>query len=157
MLWIIVAVTGILVLAVINEAWLGYPPPKFHARTLSRKEQAFLRASAAAMFPSGGSLPSGEDAGIVAYFDNMMDEVPKRQRLLMRLLFIFLEHGALVFGPVHKRVTRMSVDECVLVFRAWENSNFYFRRISFLSLRTLMTMAYFGADSVSDALLPAHS
>lgn len=157
MLWALIAVAALLVLAIVNEGWLGYPPPKLAATVLSRQEQAFLRAAASALFPRGGSLPSGEEAGVIAYIDNMMLEVPKRQRLLMHLLFVFIEHGALIFGPVRRRITRMTAEERVATFRAWEISNFYFRRLSFLSLRTLMTMAYFGDATVTEVLLPSEA
>lgn len=144
----------VLTALMVREAWLGYPPPSFAATILTRKEQAFLRASAEAFFPQGGALPSAEEAEVVRYFDRMLADLPGRQRLLIRLLFVLIEHGAIVFGPVHRRVTRQTLEERMQTFRGWERSPLYFRRTCFLSLRTLMTLAYFGDATVRGRLTP---
>ena len=136
----------------VREAWLGYPPPSFAATVLSRKEQAFLRASAEAFFPSDTALPSPVEAGVVRYLDRMLSDLPGRQRLLIRLLFVFVEHGGLVFGPDRRRITRQPVEARRATFEAWERSDMYLRRMSFLSLRTVMTLAYFGHPGVRAAV-----
>lgn len=158
MLTIIISTATIaLVIALImREAWFGYPPSRFVAQALSRKEQAILRASAEAFFPEGGALPSGEQAGIVAYVDGMMADLPRRQRVLLRLLLILVEHGSLIFGPVRSRITRQTLEQRTVTFRDWETSEIYLRRLSFLSLRTLMTLAYFGYAEVRSTLMPAN-
>lgn len=139
----------LVVVLLLREGWLGYPPKRLSSGALSRKEEAFLRACEEAFFPSGGPLPSGDEAGVVPYFDRMIAELPQRQRMLIRLLFVFVEHGGLLFGPVRSRITRQSAEERIRTFRDWERSSIYFRRTAFLSLRTLMTMAYFDAPAVS--------
>jgi len=138
-----------------RELWLGYPPARFVAAALSKKEQAVLAATAEAFFPRGGALPSAEQAGVVPYVDRMMHDMPRRQRILLRLLFVLVEHGSLLFGPVHRRMTRQSVADRIATLRAWELSSLYFRRLSFLSLRTLMTLAYFGDAAVRQAVTAA--
>ncbi|MCC7542211.1 MAG: hypothetical protein IT379_38690 [Deltaproteobacteria bacterium] len=146
---VVATVLCMLVVLLLREGWLGYPPRRIPGSVLTRKEEAFLVACEEAFFPSGGPLPSGRDAGIVHYFERMVAELPRRQRFLIRLLFVFVEHGGLLFGPIRSRITRQSRDERVRTFRDWELSSIYFRRTAFLSLRTLMTMAYFDAPAVS--------
>lgn len=146
---VITTVLLAVVVALLREGWLGYPPKRLSGGSLTRKEEAFVVACEEAFFPAGGPLPSGHDAGIVRYFDRMVAELPRRQRFLIRLLFVFVEHGGLLFGPVRARITRQSREERIRTFRDWELSSVYFRRTAFLSLRTLMTMAYFDAPSVS--------
>lgn len=148
------AAVSILGLLVLREAWLGYPTPR-PARVLNRKEQAFLHVCGDTFFPGGGPLPSSDEAGVVAYLDHTLVQLPRRQRVLIRLLFVFVEHGSLVFGPFRSRVTRQSLAQRLATFRDWEGSDSYFRRTAFLSLRTLMTMAYFAAPSVGQAVCGA--
>lgn len=147
---------GVLLLVIaallVREAWLGYPPPACETKVLTRKEQAFLHASAEVFFPTGGSLPSATDAGVVPYVDRTLADLPRRQRFLIRCLFVLLEHGSLIFGPVRRRVTRQTSAERLSTFRAWEGSDIYFRRLSFLSLRTLLTFAYFGDRTVFESV-----
>ena len=146
---IIASVLSTMVVILLREGWLGYPPKRMSGGVLTRKEEAFLVACEEAFFPAGGPLPSGMEAGIVRYFDRMVAELPRKQRFLIRLLFVFVEHGGLLFGPVRSRITRQTQAERVRTFRDWELSSIYFRRTAFLSLRTLMTMAYFDAPAVS--------
>lgn len=116
---------------------------------LTRHEVTFLQASAEAILPAGGVMPSAEDAKVVPYLERLVSRLPRRQRVLIRLLFVFIEHGSLLFGPVRRRVTRQSIDERRVTFGGWERSDLYLRRVSFLSLRSLLTIAYFGDARVN--------
>ena len=154
MIYLTIALIALTLFA-FRELLLGYPPVGFQAAVLNRKEQAILRASAEAFFPEGGTLPSAEQADVVRYVDNMLSELPFRQRFLIRLLFMFVEHGSLIFGPNRARITRQGFEQRIETFRHWESSSMYFRRITFLSLRTLMTLAYFGDPAVNKELCHA--
>ena len=117
--------------------------------TLSPREVIFLEASAEAILPSGGVMPSALDAQVVPYLERLLARLPRRQRVLIRLLFVFIEHGSLLFGPVRRRVTRQSIAQRRVTFGDWEGSDLYLRRVSFLSLRSLLTIAYFGDSRVN--------
>ena len=94
-------------------------------------------------------MPSAADAKVVPYLERLVSRLPRRQRVLIRLLFVFIEHGSLLFGPVRRRVSRQSIDERRVTFGGWERSDLYLRRVSFLSLRSLLTIAYFGDARVN--------
>ena len=156
MIFSITALFGlVLAFVFVREAWFGYPPTSHKTRMLSRKETAILEASADTLFPVGGSLPSAAEAGVVEYVDRFMRDLPSRHRILVRLLFVFIEHGSMIFGPVHRRLTRQDLVERIMTFKSWEYSNLYFRRLSFLSLRTMLTFAYFGDARVLSELQSA--
>ena len=131
----------------------GYPPPALQNGVLNRCEQALVAAVADALFPPGGPIPlSGTQADILPYFDSYVQRSLPRQRLLMRLLLIFTEYSPLLFGPVRRRFTRLSQDERLEYLERSSVSNIYFRRIAFLSFRTLMTMAYLAHPEVERAM-----
>ena len=134
------------------EFLIGYPRADSKYKNLNAKEQLLLIRSAEAFFPAGGKLPSAKEAGVVAYLDQMLVQLPKQQRILIRLLFILIEHGPLIFGPLQFRTTRLSIEARTKYFASWESSNLYFRRLAFLSLRSLMTIAYFSCPSVEQSL-----
>jgi hypothetical protein len=120
---------------------------------LSRREQALLAAFANTLFPPRGPIPlSGAEANVVAYFDAYMQRSAPRQRFLMRLLFVFTELAPIVFGPRRRRFTRLSLAERLCHFDNCGQSTFYFRRIAFLSFRTLTTMAYLAHPEVERAM-----
>src|SRR5690606_41328460 len=67
-------------------------------RQLSRREARFFAAAAVAAFPPGGATPpSGSEAWIVAHLDGWLALLPRRNRLLIRLLVVFFEHVTLLF------------------------------------------------------------
>lgn len=128
----------------------GYPRSALHAVLLTNKEQAIVSACADALFPTGGPIPvSGTEAGLVRYMDGYLGRLPRLPRLLARLLLLSIEHGPWIFGPRPARFTRMKPIERVAVLRAMARSSLYFRRLSFLSLRTMMTMGYLAHPDVA--------
>lgn len=131
---------------------LGYPPPTKESSILSAKEQAILVAAADAFFPTGGAISmSGTEAGVVTYFEQFLAEVPAKNRLLMRLLIRFIEHGPWVFNRC-PRFTSQTRDGRVRTLRSWEKSPTYFLRLSFQSMRALFTLAFIGNDAVAAQL-----
>jgi hypothetical protein len=129
--------------------WRAYPEREIAPSLMNAREQATVRAVADAFFPAGGPIPlSGSEAGIVAYFDARFAAMERRQRLLVRLLFAFTELAPLIFGG-WKRFTRLSPARRErYLARSW-SSGIYMRRVTFLSLRALMTMAYVANDEVA--------
>jgi hypothetical protein len=145
-----IVAAGIVAL-VLRALFLGYPPPRLAAgSTLTRKEQALVAAAADALFPPDGPIPlSGTEAGLVEYMDASLRRVPAGQRALLRLLFVFLEHGPWIFGPRRARFTQLTPDDRVVALTDMAGSAIYFRRIAFLSLRTMLSMGYLANDAVA--------
>src|SRR4029453_2648635 len=129
---------------------LGYPAaPGF--RSLARREVAFLDAAAEAMYPPGGPLPpSGRDARCASFLDGYLELVPRRMKLLMRMLFFLMEHATLVFAapppPGRRRFSSRETEQRAAVLADWRASRWFARRLVFTSLRAVLTNAYL-ADS----------
>ncbi len=117
---------------------------------LTPREQAILSAVADAFFPPAGPIPvSGTQAGIVPYFDRYLERSGMRTQILMRLLFTFTDMSPLVFGPKRRRFTKLDRDEQIAHLQQAFVSRVYFRRVSFVSLRAVMTMAYLANETVA--------
>lgn len=120
---------------------------------LSRREQSILAAVGNAFFPPDGPIPvCGVDAGVVAYFDRYMQRSGRMQRMLMRLLFAFIDLSPLPFGPRRRRFTSLSQEDRIRLLDGMARSRIYFRRVSFISIRALMTMAYLSNARVAEAM-----
>jgi hypothetical protein len=126
-------------------------------KTLSAREAALLGAVADSFFPPGGPIPvSGTRAGVVEYFDRYVGRSGGRQAFLMRLLFLFTDLSPIAFGKVRKRFTELSRPQRIAHLHEAFVSSIYFRRVSFISLRALMTMAYLSNDEVARHLRMHH-
>lgn len=134
--------------------FFGYPPPSLARPSLfNRKEQAIVAACSDALFPPSGPIPlSGTEAGLVDYLDTYIGGLPPVPRLLGRLLFHSIEHAPWVFGPRRVRFTRLRPEERIEALRAMYESPLYFRRVSFLSMRAMMTMGYLSNPRVAEAM-----
>jgi hypothetical protein len=142
----------VLLLAVRGLA-LGYPPPRLSTRILSAKEQAIVAACADALFPAGGPIPlSGTEAGLVEYVELYIARAPCALRPLMRLLFHSVEHSPWILGPRHTRFTRLSHADRIAVLSSMARSRIYFRRVIFLSLRTMLSMGYLANEHVARSI-----
>ena len=120
---------------------------------MRKNEQTMIAACADAMFPPAGPIPvSGTQAGLVAYVDTYLKGLPWAQRVLVRLLFLFIQLSPWLFGPRRSRFTRLSPADRIRVFGDMAVSTIYFRRVAFLSMRAIMTMGYFACPLV-DALI----
>lgn len=136
--------------ALAKGLFLGYPDKSFTDGFLSAKEQAIVAAFADTLFPPGGPIPiSGTQAGLVAYFDRYVSGLPPQQGVLIRLLLWFVEHGPWVFGPRPVRFTSLKERDRLRVMEAMRTSPIYFRRIAFLSMRTMLTMGYLAHPEVA--------
>jgi hypothetical protein len=131
--------------------WLSYPASQLDdGAWLSRREQALIAAVSDAFFPPAGPIPmSGCEAGLVRYFDGYLGRSDPRQRFLMRLLMLFTELSPVSFGPVHKPFTKLSQQQRMDFLQSASTSRIYFRRVAFVSLRALMTIAYLGKKDVA--------
>jgi len=149
----VAALVLMLVALAVRGVLLGYPPPLVRARVLSAKEQAIIAACADALFPPGGPIPlSGTEAGLVAYADEYLARTPRGTRVLIRLLFQFVEHGPWIWGPRRVRLTRLGADDRRAALERMAQSPMYFRRIAFLSLRTMLTMGYLANAQVCQSI-----
>ncbi|MFO0548337.1 MAG: gluconate 2-dehydrogenase subunit 3 family protein [Polyangiaceae bacterium] len=130
----------------------GYPEKVLDPSHMSAKEQAIVAACADAFFPKDGPIPiSGTEAGLVAYMDRYMDRLPEGQRVLVHLLYWFIEHGPWVFG-IKKRFTSLDEAGRLAVLERMRTSPIYFRRIAFLSMRTMLTMGYLAHPTVAKSM-----
>lgn len=142
--WLTATFVGITAVgfALVRGIFFGYPQKRLEGSALSAKEQAILSACADALFPTGGTLPlSGTEAGVLPFFDGMLRELPRQNRLLVRALLQLLEHGPWLFNA-RSRLTHQSAGARVETLRAWSQSRFYLLRTAFIGIRALLTMAY---------------
>lgn len=143
--------------AAVRGVFFGYPQKVVELGALSAKEQAIVAACADAFFPPSGPIPvSGTRAGLIAYFDEYVQRLPNGQAFLVKLLLWFIEHGPWAFGPKPVRFTSMSQADRLRVLAGMQTSPIYFRRVSFLSMRTILTMGYLANPEVMRAMHMSH-
>lgn len=129
--------------------FFGYPPPRFAARALSKKELAIASACAETLFPERDPMPlTGLEAGVVEYLDAHVAGLPNDKRFQIRLLLAFIEHSPWIFGP-SSRFTALSPSLREIFLAEMATSRLYFRRLCFVSLRTLLCFAYFANEKIA--------
>ncbi len=148
--WIIIAALAV---GVWYRVACRYPRPAQRYGALMRGEAAFIASVAEAMFPPGGAIPeSGLDADIPRYVDRLILASHPRIRLLMHLLIFLVEHATLIFPAPGsggmRRYSALEADQQVAVLDAWSNSSLFLRRLTFVSLRSILTMGYFNYPPV---------
>lgn len=136
-----------------GRIFAGYPRPGAEFRHLAGRDVAFLNAAAEATFPAGGAIPSsGGEARTAIYTDRWLSVLPRRTKTLMRLLFFLMEHGTLILPAPGwggwRRFTSLSPGQQVANLEAWRRSRLPPRRLAFVSLRAILTMAYFAHPPV---------
>lgn len=135
----------------------GYGPRDPALTQLSAREYALVCAAADAAFPPGGAIPlSGTQAGIPAHADRYLAALPPRNRLLIRLLFVLIEHATLIFKAPGwdgwRRFSALSLEQRMAVLEGWARSRFLPRRLVFQGLRAVLTMGYFACPAVLRAM-----
>lgn len=150
---LLLLVLGLVLAWALARGLLGYGPRDPAHRQLSAREARFFAAAADAAFPAGGPpLPSGSEAGVLAHLDRWLGLLPRRNRLLIRLLVVFFEHATLLFPAPgrggRRRFTALAPDQRIALLDDWGRSRLRLRRIVFASLRTLLTSAYFASPAV---------
>jgi len=144
-----------LVVGLTAVLWLfsGYGAPTLTCALLSAREQAIVTSFANAFFPPDGPIPlSGAEAEVPRYFDDYLKRSARVQRVLIRLLILYIELEPLIFGPRFSRFSRLSRADQIAALESAGTSSIYFRRVAFISLRALMTMAYLANATVSTAM-----
>ena len=121
---------------------------------MRQNERLIVAACADTLFPPNGPIPvSGTEAGLVTYMAAYLRKLPTGRRLLIRLLFLFVQLSPLVFGPRRARFTRLRHEDRVRVLDEMSGSSIYLRHVAVLSLRTLLTMGYFACPEVAAAII----
>ena len=152
---------GLIALALLAWALLrfavGYGRRDPALTQLSAREYALVCATADAAFPPGGVIPlSGTQAGIPAHADRYLAALPPRNRLLIRLLFVLIEHATLIFKAPGwdgwRRFSALSLEQRMAVLEGWARSRFLPRRLVFQGLRAVLTMGYFACPAVLRAM-----
>jgi len=151
-MWVWIALAAALAWAVRRFAW-GYRRPPAALRCLTAREYATLAAAANATFPPGGAIvPSGTEAGVPQHTDRFVAAQQPATRILMRLLFVLIEHATILFpGPGRhgrRRFSSLGTEQQVAVLDGWRRSRLFPRRLVFTSLRAILTMGYFADPAV---------
>lgn len=145
MIWLLLAAAAVWV---VRRFAAGYPAPPVATRALSAREWATVAAAADATFPPGGDIPpSGTDAEVPLHVDRFVAAQQPSTRLLMRLLFVLVEHATLLFpaggAGGRRRFSSLTPAQRVEVLDGWRTSSLYPRRLVFQSLRAIIGMGYF--------------
>lgn len=154
-----VLLLGVALLAVwlARRVLFGYPRPARRLDALAAREVAFVEAAGDAFFPPGGAVPpSGRDVDLPGYVDRYLGAQPPRIRLLMRLLFLLVEHATLLWPAPgrggRRRFSSLAAEQRVAVLRAWSGSRLFARRLVFTSLRAIVSMGFLNHPSVARQL-----
>lgn len=148
--FIIITLLAALTAFIVDQVFFGFAPADPQCTALGRRQQALVAAVADTLFPPGGSITlSGQQAGLVRYFDQSYSELPRDKRVLLALLFVFTEYAPWIFGPKRGRFTRLGQADREAVMNAMATSSIYFRRICFLSLRGVLCMGYLANQDVA--------
>lgn len=118
---------------------------------LSNLQSNIIIASSNAFFPKDGPIPaSGEEAGMVSFFEDTVSHAPRSQKILLTLLLYFIQCIPILLGPKRKFLTALSSEERMKSLERMSKSNFYFIRLCFQSLRMIFCMGYLENKKVSD-------
>lgn len=123
-------------------------------KVFTRWEVPAVRALCDTLVPNTGAIDiSADEAGSVVYLDNLLAQVPRKERFLMRAMFQMFEFQTLVTRPLSfSRFSRATQRDRDASMSGWETSNFYLRRAAFQALRSLVLWAYVDNPSVEQAM-----
>ena len=137
----------------IRRFFLGYRAAPVGVEALSAPAYETARAAALVIYPRGGAIAaSGDSARVALHADRFVAAQGQGNRFLMRLLFVAVEHGTLLF-PTHgpggwRRFTSLGPDQQLAYLEGWRQSELAPRRLVFMSLRAILTMGYFADPEV---------
>lgn len=121
---------------------------------MNKIKKAVVAACADTMFPPDGPIPiSGTNAGLIEYVEAYQKALPTAQRVLVEMMFSFIQVSPTLFGPRRSLFTRLSPADRLRVFERMARSPIYFRRVVFLSMRAIMTMGYFASPRVNAIIM----
>lgn len=146
-----------LTLFMLHRLVLGYQRPEQSYQVIGAWDAAFLNAAAATLFPANEALPmAGEDADLPGYADRYLASLPRKQRLLIRLLFLLFEQSTLVLPAqgvgAFRRFSSLSPEQQQSVLRGWAESGAHPRRLAFTALKAVLIMGYFAHPEVLRSL-----
>ena len=140
----------------------GRPEVPGEIENLMAPEYATLLVAASVVLPRDGPVGAEVDArDVVRRVDRFVGLQTTTNRIAMRLLFHLVEQGTILFPPPgpggRRRFTDLSADQRLTYLSGWQQSSNPLRRTVFISLRTILTMAFFGeAEVLTDlGLTPA--
>ena len=141
----------------LRRGFHGYPATGSKFVVLAPREEAFLQAAAETLFPPHEGLPiSGGQADLPGYADRYLAVLPRRQRTLIRALFVLFEHGTLLWPGQgkggFKRFSALSPEQRLAVLRDWQSSSLSVRRLCLAALKAILILGYVGHPESLDAL-----
>lgn len=153
----VLAIVSLLQLLLALRMVVGYPDPGRKLRGMGRSTYAFVKAAGETLFPPGGALPpSSEDVDVPGYLDGWLADLPPRQQLMIKALFLGIEQGTLLWGPglsgKLRRCSGLSVEQRVAYLGRIEQHPLFFVRALLAALRTIFSFAYLDREPVQEAL-----
>ncbi|MEZ4320128.1 MAG: GMC family oxidoreductase [Myxococcota bacterium] len=123
-------------------------------QVLTESEARLVRQLGQAAFPRDTSdIPDGIDADVVGYVDTLLHESMPFERAQIRALFQLFDKGFTVWSANPRaRLATASLEDVGDYLRTWEESNLYARRMAHEGIRSLLLMAWFGSQKVSEVL-----
>jgi len=93
---------------------------------------------------------------VPARTDRYLAQLQRRQRLLIRALFMLVEQSTLIFPArgvgAFRRFSSMSPQQRETVIRGWAGSGLYLRRTVFTALKAVLILSYLGHPECHRAL-----
>ncbi len=130
---------------------LRYPRPDVVYAVIGAGEAAFLAKASETLFPAHpGMARDGVGVDMPAYADGYLATLPRRQRLLIRALFMLFEQGTLLF-PARgvggfRRFSSLNAEQRAATFAGWDGSRLALRRMAMTALKAVLIMGYFGHE-----------
>lgn len=122
-------------------------------RDVKKMNKKVIESCVDAFFPPGGPINiSGSEAGLVQYYENTVQSSPKTQRILLKLLIVFIQYIPLIIGPTRKRFSSLTQVQREATLTKMSVSNIYFVRTCFLSLRMLLCIGYIDNKNVASII-----
>jgi len=130
------------------RARLARPP------RLSRLEIRAVQALAKTVFPAHPEMSlAGDDARVVAYLEDMLAELPLRERVLLRSLFLAFDAQSLLLRPLSfSRFSSLTPAARKEELERWDRSPYYFARLVFQAMRGVLLWAYVDNPEVGQAM-----
>lgn len=130
----------------VGGVWWDQPPAS-EFRVLSPAEVRISDAIADAIFPGEDfgvdPIPSGTEAGVTQFLDEMLAEVLDEVTAnAVRLLLHAIDEMAIFTDWRLARFHRRPLEQRVALLRAWEESYFSVRRGAFSAIKLFMSMGY---------------
>ena len=108
-----------------------------------------VSGAAEAVFPVNSlGAPDWREAEIPRRMLEFFDELPKKSRRLMLLLYVVLELGTPFLAPALHTFSRLRLDRRIALIRRWRGSRFYLLRFVGDGIKMTLTMMYLSHPAV---------